>query len=380
MFKRYDLLIINRSFWPLYPVIGEGLLRLAESLASHKKVAVISQDHNNIKKSLKKFKRGVGVKFFPIWAFTNSSSRLIKRILEALFFSIWILICLIITRPKNIYVSTDPPVLVPFVISVYSMIMRTKYVYHLQDIHPNPTLGLNSYLYNMFKSIDNFTLQNANLLITLNEKMKAEIIYRSKTKKEIVIIENPSVPINIITKDKKKKGFSFTGNLGRVQIIPLLIDAINEYEQRVGTLRFEFAGDGLFSKDIDKLSKSNSLVKYHGLVSSDQAIKISSDNEWGLVPIEDEITRYSFPSKISSYICSGAKILAICGENTSVAQWVTSNKVGIAINPNLNKIVDTLFKIEKNNFANTLKNFNPTDLQKRFDMDRFVKNIQSKVI
>ena len=54
MFKRYDLVIINRSFWPIYPVLGEGLLRLAESLASSKKVAVIIQDHENIKKHLKR--------------------------------------------------------------------------------------------------------------------------------------------------------------------------------------------------------------------------------------------------------------------------------------------------------------------------------------
>jgi len=38
LMERYDFLIINRSFWPIYPVIGEGLLRLAEKLASTKKL------------------------------------------------------------------------------------------------------------------------------------------------------------------------------------------------------------------------------------------------------------------------------------------------------------------------------------------------------
>ena len=61
---RYDLVIINRSFWPIYPVIGEALLRLAESVDKSKKVAVITQDHSNIKKHLKKSKRGMKVSFF----------------------------------------------------------------------------------------------------------------------------------------------------------------------------------------------------------------------------------------------------------------------------------------------------------------------------
>ena len=83
---RYDLLIINRSFWPIYPVIGESLLRLAEELSSLKKVAVVMQDHANIKRKLKIAKRGFGVKFLPAWAGSDSSSHPFKRVLDSFFF------------------------------------------------------------------------------------------------------------------------------------------------------------------------------------------------------------------------------------------------------------------------------------------------------
>ena len=210
MFKRYDLVIINRSFWPTYPVIGEGLLRLAENLASCKNVAVITQNHKNLKKKLKESKRGFGVRFYTSLAFSNSSSSLIKRVLDSLFFMIWVIFCLTITRPKNIYVSTDPPILVPFIVAIYSKITKINYIYHLQDIHPeitNFTIKINSYFYNFLKALDNFTMRHANLLITLNEEMKTEIKKRSNTQKQIVIIENPSVPLNIEENSKKKKGF-----------------------------------------------------------------------------------------------------------------------------------------------------------------------------
>ena len=88
--NRYDLVIINRSFWPIYPVIGEGLLRVAESFAHSKVVAVILQDHADINKHLKEFKRGVGVNFFPVRAFSNSSSSLVIRILDSIFFMFWV--------------------------------------------------------------------------------------------------------------------------------------------------------------------------------------------------------------------------------------------------------------------------------------------------
>ena len=382
MFKRYDLVIINRSFWPVYPVIGEGLLRLAENLSYSKKVAVIMQDHANIKNHLKYSKRGLGVKFFPAWAFSNSSSGLIKRILDSIFFMFWVLFCLIKTRPKNIYVSTDPPILVPFVVAVFSKFMRVNYVYHLQDIHPEATntiIKLNSYLFKFLKKIDNFTIQHANSLITLNEEMKIEIESRLKVKKEIKIIENPSVILNTFSKLQKKKGFSFTGNLGRLQLVPLLIDVIKEYEKRGGTLEFAFAGGGIFSEQIYKLSKINSLVTCHGLVSSIEAASIASKYEWALVSIEDQITRYAFPSKISSYVCAGAKILSICGENTSVAKWVKFNKVGITVNPKIEEVVDIFFKIEKNIIDTTFIDLNRKELNKILQMDTFVKNIKDKI-
>ena len=62
--------------------------------------------------------------------------------------------CILKTRPKNIYVSTDPPLVVPFVVSVFSKIMNIKYTYHLQDIHPEATntiKKLNVYLFKFLK-------------------------------------------------------------------------------------------------------------------------------------------------------------------------------------------------------------------------------------
>lgn len=379
---RYDLLIVNRSFWPVYPVLGEGLLKVAESFASSKKVAVVLQDHADINKHLKELKRGAGINFFPIRAFSNSSSSLVIRILDSIFFMFWVFFCLIRTRPKIIYVSTDPPILVPFIIAIFSRIMNCKYIYHLQDIHPEATnvvVKINRSLFNLLKKIDNFSMRRASLLITLNEEMKIQILNRTNIQKEISIIENPSVPFDIDVSLEKKKGFSFTGNIGRLQRIPLLINAIKEYRQRGGSLEFAFAGGGIFSDQIFELSKNISFIKYHGLVTSEQAGSISSTYEWALVPIEDEVTRYAFPSKISSYIFAGAKILAICSNETSVANWVKTNQVGIVVKPTVDAVVDIFFKIENSKIDTAFIDLDRKKLKKNLHMDRFVKNIKCKI-
>lgn len=379
--SRYDFLIINRSFWPIYPVVGEALLSLAEKLAvNKKKVAVVAQNQlKNIKSNLKDSNRGIGVKFFTTWAFSVSSSNLVKRILDSFFFMFLVLIVLIKTRPKKIYISTDPPILVPFIVLIYSKISNTEYIYHLQDIHPeatNTVLKINSLLFNVLKKIDNITMRHASLLITLNEQMKSKIVDRSNTKKKIMIIENPSVQLDNDLPKVKKKGISFTGNLGRLQRIPLLIKSIKKYLQNGGQLEFAFAGGGVYSDQILKLSNDYPLIKYYGTVSSDHAAIISSSYEWALAPIEDEITHYAFPSKLATYACTEAKILAICSEDTSVAAWIKKNKVGYVVRPTEESLIDIFFKVENNSLDSTSINLDRSDLKKILSMDKFVNNLK----
>ena len=128
-----------------------------------------------------------------------------------------------------------------------------------------------------------------------------------------------------------------------------------------------------------RLSKINSLVTYHGIVSSTDADSIVSEYEWALLPIEDEITQYAFPSKISSYVCSGAKILSICSENTSVAKWIKSKKVGIRVNPKVEEIIELFFNLEKNIFDASLIEMDRKELIQILQMDTFVKKIENKI-
>ncbi len=380
---RYDLLIINRSFWPKYPVPGEGLLRLAEKLAPIKKVGVVTQYRANLRKNLAKYNRGHGVNFFPFWSASDSSSNLFIRIVDLFFFLIWVIFCLIRTRPKKIYISTDPPIIIPFIVAIYSKITRSKYFYHIQDIHPEATniiIKINLYLFKFLKKIDNFTIKNAHSLITLTEEMRSELISRSKVKTKILIIQNPAIPFSTNTSlVKKKNGFSFTGNLGRLQKIPLLAEAIKEYITKNGTLEFAFAGGGIYTNLIKEISISCPLIKYHGLVSAEQSALISSEYEWALLPIEDSATKYAFPSKASTYAFSGAKILAICREDSSISEWINFYKLGVVVEPSVSVLVDTFFKIEKNYLNTDFVDLDRTELKSFLQMDRFVDNLKSEI-
>lgn len=378
--SKYDLMIINRSFWPIYPVIGEALLNLAEKISKDKRVCVVLQDHANIKKKLLDSKRGANVSFFPVWAGTNSSSNILLRFFDNFFFMLWVLGCIVYCRPNKIYVSTDPPILVPFIVSMFSKIFNIDFFYHLQDIHPeatNAVYPMNKNILNFFIWLDSYTMKNAKKLITLNEEMKNEIINRSNTKSKIYILNNPSVHFKKISNSVKKKGFSFSGNAGRFQRIPLLIESIKEYHFQGGKMKFIFAGGGIYSNKLKKLAEKNKLVKYLGIISAEEAANLSQNYEWALLPIEDKVTSFAFPSKASSYVVSNAKILAICGYDTSISKWVKKYNLGITSLPTNKSLIDIFHKIENGWNGNTKIDMNRIKLKRELDPYLFVQKLEN---
>ncbi|MGB2247273.1 MAG: glycosyltransferase [Alcanivorax sediminis] len=382
---RADIAIINRSFWPIYPVIGEALLRFAEGAAYQHRVCVIMQDHADIRSQLSEHQRGKGVEFFPGKAWSTSGSSILARVLDAVFFMLWVAFCLLKTRPREVYVSTDPPVLVPFIVMLYARLFGASYTYHLQDIHPEATsvvIPVNRLLFRFLRWMDSAVMRRAGQLLTLTEEMKAEILSRSGTRAPIHLLSNPAVSFDgVQEREEKTPGFSFCGNAGRLQRIPLVVEAIDAYLKDGGQLSFAFAGGGVFSADIEQLAaRFPERVTYHGQVSASAAAQLNVDYQWALLPIEDEVTRFAFPSKTSSYVFSGALILAVCGQSTSVAQWVAANRLGCVVAPEVSALTDFFRQVERGEVDQAGFDLQREDLKAAMGFDVFVEHLNRLVL
>ncbi|QSP94469.1 glycosyltransferase [Marinobacter salinisoli] len=382
--RRSDLAIINRSFWPVYPVIGEALLRFAENAACQLRVSVILQDHADIRSALSQQGRGKGVAFYPCKAWTTSASGIARRIVDAAFFMIWVMGVLLWNRPRKVYVSTDPPVLVPFIVMVYAKLFRASYVYHLQDIHPEATnvvVPVNRLIYRCLRWIDGLVMRQASRLITITREMADEICRRSGTHADVVVLSNPAVSFEGVNPvSTKRRGFSFCGNAGRLQRIPLLVDAIERYLDAGGSLEFAFAGGGVFAPALERLANQYSQVHYYGLISATEAAQLNANYEWALLPIEDEVTRYAFPSKSSSYVFSGAFILAVCGEQTSVAEWVTSNRLGLVVEPEAGALANTFARIEEGSIETDDLDSDRSELKRGLSFECFIEQLSHNIL
>ncbi|RCW71123.1 glycosyltransferase involved in cell wall biosynthesis [Marinobacter nauticus] len=347
--KKTDLAIVNRSFWPQSQVIGEGLFQFAEQAAENHSVCVITQAEGDLAGLLASKGRGKGVQIRACKSYTTSASGVIKRIAEAVFFMFWTFLSLVRAKPANVYVSTNPPVVVPFIVAVYCRLFGARYVYHLQDIHPeaaNIVVPVNGLLFKLLQAVDNFTLRHADAIITLSEDMKAYIQKRSGTDRPIHLLENPSFEVTPVPMEQRTKDIVFCGNAGRLQRIPLLMTAIRDYLQQGGKLRFTFAGGGVHAPDVQALANAYEQVDYLGVIPATEAAELVNQHRWALLPIDDDVTKYAFPSKSSGYALSGAGVLAVCGEDTSVARWVEQLEVGVVCPADHGALVKCFFSLE----------------------------------
>ncbi|MGB0732986.1 MAG: glycosyltransferase [Pontibacterium sp.] len=372
--------IVNRSFWPIYPVIGEALLQLSEKLAKDgHDVSVIMQDHVNIRQKLKEANRGSNVSFYPAKALTTSSSSVARRAIDALFFAFWVLYTLVRTRPKRVYVSTDPPVTVPFIVMLYCWLFRASYIYHLQDIHPEATsvvFKVPRLVFGLLKKLDQMTMRRASRLITLTPKMKEVMQKRMGVEKAVLLIDNPSISFDQVVLPKvRKAGFTFCGNAGRLQRMPLLIEAIEAFINAGGKAEFVFAGGGVYASELEALSQCYEQVIYQGKVSPAQAAQINADYQWALLPIEDEVTKYAFPSKSSSYVLSGASVLAVCGSENSVADWIRAHKIGVVVDPDVATLSDAFMAIETGRIEAPVDDHARARLAAKLSFDQFVSSL-----
>jgi len=375
IFFRTDLAIINRTFWPHNHVIGEALLQFAEKVSGKSKVCIIIQAQKNIKSVMSNEGRGKTLKVCALRIISRPKSGLFVKSFESLLFMFWVLLQLLVQRPRKLYVATDPPLIVPFIVFLYCKLFNAKYYYHLQDIHPEATnviYPINKTLLRFFIWIDNITLEHSKSLITISEDMKMYILERCKLKKTIHLLANPSFKLNLKKEIKQKNDIIFCGNVGRLQRIPLLLEAIKIYSEKGGNLKFTFIGNGFYEQQLSNLSTTNNNVNYLGYLPANKAASIVASHKWALLPIEDKVTKYAFPSKSSSYVLSGCNIIAICGSCTSVAQWIWREEIGIVCDPDIESIVECFFAIENNRFNKKLAN---KELTKKLAIDTFVEKL-----
>jgi glycosyltransferase involved in cell wall biosynthesis len=365
-----SILIIHKSFWPENDVIGAALYDIANKLNEHSKVSIITSVRNPINRNVFKNKE---IDYNALLV-KNSNN----RIYSIIKFAIYTVMHMMRLSPNKIYITSNPPVLIPFLVNLYCKVFNVKFLYHCQDIHPEISKDyLNSYFYRFLFFLDKKTMKNSDKIITLTKEMKQYIhSARGVEIDRIELIAN-GVPKSKARKEyiKRKNGILYLGNLGRYQRMPLLLDSIEEYCLRGGELSFVFAGFGVYEKSFIELTKKFKNLSYLGYLTLEEANELMSCYNWCLLPVDDRALQFSFPSKSSAYAINQLNILGVSMPNSILENWI-SNVNGLNIFPDKQKLINAFFRIESGSLCPFKKDY---DIN-HFSIDCHVNKLYQAII
>lgn len=149
-----------------------------------------------------------------------------------------------------------------------------------------------------------------------NEKFDGYIFFSEEMKKIVKYQNKPTMVLEGIAPEilkepviKKKNIVMYAGGLASDNKIPELLGYCTEIEE---ISEIWICGNGPDEKRVKEISLTDSRIKYFGRLSNERVLELEEKAKIliNFRSPDEELTKYSFPSKILEYISSGSLVLS----------------------------------------------------------------------
>ena len=332
------VLLTHRFFWPDTAPYASILQTIASALAMDgHQVQVLSttpsyrQDVSH--KLVPKHEDLVDFSITRIWVLANEKANALRRILNVLMYCSAIFITVLRVRPDVVMAATTPPVVAAWTASFAAKLIRSKFVYHVQDIHPEVSLYSNGWLgrggaLRLLRFLDNRTLRRSAAIVVLSQDMKETLEARGLSDLPISVINNFSLDAFDTWQEppmalKKAPGVIrviFAGNLGRFQNLPRLAEGVSLLFAKYPQLELMFLGDGAALPELRKAWSHSPQVTFGPFLPFPQARVLIENADIGLVALSPDIYRVAYPSKVTTYLSLGLPLLVFLEPHSALSQ------------------------------------------------------------
>lgn len=365
------ILIAHRYFWPQPYPYALLLKDLIDELRSefHFEIFTTGSDEDQMARCAWAQQYGIVVTTINLPIEKNLS--MAKKAALSLYYSMRLHWHALRSDAEIIQIATTPPVVPAMLVRLASYLSSKRYIYHCQDIYPEALVVGNvksaGALTNFLKRIDKKNVATASKVIVLSHDMLRTLAERGVKTDNISVINNSylgSVPvIEGAVKRSEIIKVVFAGSLGRFQNLDNLVQAIAQVDDK-DRLEFLFIGDGVKRKSIEDYCQSQSLnnVRFLGQQSFEDTQKMLLDCDFGIISLAPHIIDYAYPSKTSTYLVNGLKLIAIVEPESELAQFVVDNDIGlVSEGDSVDAISDVFASVLDKNITDNLKN--PSEIQ-----------------
>lgn len=281
-----------------------------------------------------------------------NKKNLFQRVLFELLISFRFFIQIVRNVKKQDLVFTGTtPIFLLIVMYLTKKIIGFKWVLLVHDVFPEnlvaaKVLKKENIFYKILKKFFDIFYSTPEKLIVIGQDMKDLVDEKTKKKNSIVIqnwINENDIKIEskqdneIIQKLNWQKDapiFQFFGNIGRVQGVDNIVEAIKLIEPAKRP-KFLFMGDGAYvnqlNQAIETLNDPN--IQYIGPIQQSEKSKGLNAGDIAIVTLAEGMLGLGVPSKAYFSMAADKPLLAIMDENSEVACMIKKYELGWVVPP-----------------------------------------------
>ena len=276
-----------------------------------------------------------------IWVFSEAKRNPLARLFNVLIYCAALFFHILRARADVVTACTFPPVIAAWSASLAARLSGARFVYHIQDIHPEISTYSGGRLgrgqpAHLLTALDNQTLRRADAIVTLSEDMVDTLRARGLGPLPITLINNPALehdgdliaPPPDLVKPEGTTRVIFAGNLGRFQNLLLLAEGVAQCFAAHSELELMFLGDGVALPELKTRWGDHPQVRFAPFLPFAQAKGIIAGADIGLVSLNANIYRVAYPSKVSTYLDLGLRILALVEPESQMARGLERRATG----------------------------------------------------
>lgn len=336
-----NVAITHRYFWPQNYPYADMLREITEALVDrghHPTVlsALPPDDHERRQRIDWAREHGMDTHSVDLGDVRNAHP--LRKITSHVRYAAWIFRQLLSTRPDTTWVASTPPVIAGLAVRWASRLTGGRYIYHLQDVHPEALMAKRSEhspgpLMRLARAVDRRTVESAQVSIVLSEDMRQTVLDRGidPATTDIRVINNfvrlPDAPepLTPLTSEGPFR-MLFAGGIGPFQQLNLVMEVARNLQPH-DDLVFDIMGDGPSRAQLEADFGGLPHVNFLGQRPRRDAHAAMCRASCGIVSLLPQVTRVAYPSKVIAYRAYGLPMFALVDPSSDLARELRSSGV-----------------------------------------------------
>lgn len=291
-----------------------------------------------------------GVKVIRCAQYVPSPAKVntVRRIVHELSFGLSSLVRVLFLPRPDVYIVVSPPLFLGFCAWIATVIKRSRYVFHIQDLQPGAAVELGMVKGRRFiralYALERFAYRHAAAVSGISAGMMAELERKGLPARKRIYFPNWLRTTSAIpgARGEFRRRFNipqdhflavYSGNLGRKQGIDILLDTA----QRLNGTRLSMVIVGA-GAEREGLAERVAALNLPGLqllplLDDDLYASMLADADVGLITQASGTGKYFFPSKLLTLLQAGLPVATVADTDSELARAVAEGGFGLNVLP-----------------------------------------------